>query len=137
VSIESQRVLKVLIVEDMLTIRLLLSGLIKTVLRTFEPIITSAEDGVQGLEAVLRYHPDLVITDITMPQMDGLELCRRIKSDPEIARVPVVMMTSSPEHREAGLAAGAAAFLNKPIRDKDLADALSVALAKVHPGPHG
>lgn len=134
VSSEKKRPLKILIVEDMLTIRLLLAGLIKSALRDRLPTVTEADDGAQGLDAAKRDRPDIIVTDITMPLMDGLELCRRLKSDPALAEIAVVMMTSDPGHRADGLAVGAVAFLQKPIREKDLVDAMRTALLAVDAG---
>ncbi|MDP1830108.1 MAG: response regulator [Archangium sp.] len=133
--LSTKRPLKVLIVEDMLTIRLLLGGLIKSTLRDRSPLVTEAADGEQGLAAARRDRPDIIITDIGMPRMDGLELCRRLKEDPDCADIAVVMMTSDPRHREDGLAVGAAAFLQKPIRERDLVDALRVALSTLDARP--
>jgi two-component system cell cycle response regulator len=66
--------------------------------------------------------PDIVLLDVMMPGMDGFEVCRRIKSDPRIAHVPVVMVTAldQPSDRVAGLEAGADDFLTKPVDDAAL-----------------
>lgn len=74
--------LKILIVEDMLTIRLLLGGLIRAALRPERPVLLEAPDGQAGLDTALREQPDLVISDISMPKMDGLTLCKRLREAP-------------------------------------------------------
>jgi len=53
-----------------------------------------AKDGIEGFEMAKKYKPDLVLSDALMPRMDGREMCRRIKSDPETAKIKVVIMTS-------------------------------------------
>jgi len=125
------RPLKVLVVEDMLTIRLLLGGLLKSALRGQRFVILEAEHGEQGLVMARQEHPDIVVTDVSMPRMDGVMLCRLLKADPATAGAAVLMVTSEDQHREAGLAAGAVAFLRKPIRGADLEAAMQVALAHV------
>lgn len=126
--------LKVLIIEDMLTIRLLLGGLIKTVLRSERPVILEAEDGIAGLAKARAEKPDIVVTDIAMPKMDGLELCRTLKNDPSFKDTAVVMMTANHTHRDEGLAVGAVAFLQKPIRSEEIEQAMRTALAAVSTG---
>lgn len=121
--------LKILIVEDMLTIRLLLGGLIRAALRPEQPTLFEAQDGEAGLDAALRERPDVVISDISMPKMDGLTLCRRLKALPAMASTSVVLITSNAVHREEGQEAGASAFLTKPIREVELELALKTALA--------
>lgn len=125
--------LKVLIVEDMLTIRLLLCGQIKAALRADNRPITfyEASDGVEGLSIARRERPTIVVTDVAMPKMDGLTLCKEIKNDPAFADTAVVMMTSSDMHRSEGLAVGAAAFLRKPIKAQDIGEAMHTALASL------
>jgi len=128
------RPLKVLVVEDMLTIRLLLSGLLKPALRGQTFVILEAENGEEGLVKARQEHPDIVVTDVAMPRMDGVTLCRLLKADPGTSSAAVVMVTSDDQHREAGLAAGAVAFLRKPIRGADLQSAMQVALTCVPGG---
>jgi two-component system chemotaxis sensor kinase CheA len=74
-----------------------------------------AEDGAQALRLASESPPALVVTDVEMRRVGGLELARRLKADPRLRAVPVVMITSldSPEARAAGLSAGAAAYLVK------------------------
>lgn len=121
--------LKILIVEDMLTIRLLLGGLIRAALRPERPILLEAQDGQAGLDTALREQPDLVISDISMPKMDGLTLCKRLKEAPTLARTSVVLITTNAVHRQEGQEVGAAAFLTKPIREAELELALKTALS--------
>ena len=80
-----------------------------------------AENGRRGLDVALTHAPDLIISAIMMPDMDGEDLCRAIKADPETAFIPVVLLTAraSRESKLAGLALGADDYLTKPV---DLAE---------------
>ena len=79
-------------------------------------------DGEAALGAVQKHHPDVVLLDVTMPQIDGLEVCRRVKSDPATRLTPVVLVTglSDLEHRIKGIEAGADDFLSKPVHPHEL-----------------
>ncbi len=78
----------------------------------------TAENGEKGLESAQRIMPDLVITDIMMPGMDGFELCERLKSDPETSHIPVLMLTarSADTHRIKGIETGADDYFVKPVK---------------------
>ena len=79
--------------------------------------VLAAGDGQQALEMVLRDPPDLIILDVHMPRMNGLELCRRLKADDQTALIPVTMLTgyNDATERANGLEAGADDFLPKPF----------------------
>ena len=85
--------------------------------------IEEAADGAEGLEKARAITPDAIITDGLMPIMDGLLMTREIKSDPELAFVPVLMLTSraAPEDAVRGLEAGADDYLSKPFDSAELA----------------
>ena len=85
--------------------------------------VTHAPDGEQGLEHLMLLQPELVILDLMMPGMDGLEVCRRIRALPnENARVPVLMLTAKgdPMDRIIGLELGADDYLPKPFEPREL-----------------
>ena len=84
--------------------------------------VATAFSGLECLAKMAEREPDIVLLDVMMPEMDGFEVCRRIKSDPKIAHVPVVMVTAldQPADRVAGLEAGADDFLTKPVEDAAL-----------------
>jgi CheY-like chemotaxis protein/nitrogen-specific signal transduction histidine kinase/AraC-like DNA-binding protein len=79
--------------------------------------IYEAPDGRKGFEMVIRYDPDIVISDIIMPVMDGIEMCHKIKSDIRTSHIPVIMLTarSDIESRIESLETGADAYLEKPF----------------------
>ena len=79
--------------------------------------VDTAANGEEGLRLLEQKRPDLVILDVMMPGIDGLEACRRIKSNPETRAIPVVLFTalSRTDDVENGRAAGANRFINKPF----------------------
>jgi CheY-like chemotaxis protein len=79
--------------------------------------VTTAADGEEALHCVEVSPPDLILLDVMMPGMDGLEACRRLKSDPGTRSIPVLMFTalSREEDIEEGRIAGADRFINKPF----------------------
>src|SRR5260221_4821475 len=84
--------------------------------------VLSAADGASALRLCRAELPDLVLLDVMMPEMDGFEVCRRLKADPTTAHIPVVMVTalSDAADRLTGLEAGARGFLTQPVNDVSL-----------------
>ena len=93
---------------------------LQKVLQNDYSVITAA-NGVMGLRIALQAVPDLIISDVMMPEMDGLELCRRLKADVRSSHIPFVMLTAKTEDedKQAGLGEGADVYLTKPF-DKNL-----------------
>ena len=80
--------------------------------------VLTAEDGVEGLTLARRERPDLVISDVSMPRMDGLEFCRQIRADSELKTVPILLVSARQKDTEsavAGLRAGADDYLEIPF----------------------
>ena len=76
-----------------------------------------ANDGVEGLRKVHLYHPDIVVTDQMMPDMDGMELLRRIRDDFQVSHIPVIILTakSNDEAKTKAISMGANAYITKPF----------------------
>ena len=114
-----------------------------------------AADGEQGLARALELEPDLIITDVKMPIMDGLELCRRVRASSRLCHIPVIMLSArtSKDDRIHGVEAGADAYLVKPfaqdelmawierlLKNRDLlskfySNSLSIDKAEIEPSP--
>ena len=84
--------------------------------------VLAASDGKKGLELAKKHRPTLIVTDLMMPEMDGLSLTRALREDPETAHVPIVMLTarSDVEDRVSGFESGVNAYLAKPFSAKEL-----------------
>lgn len=107
----------ILIVEDSEDVRIYLTGLLKSDFN-----ILLAENGEKGLSAALEKLPDLIISDVMMPEMDGMEFCKRIKSDWQTSHIPVILLTAkaSFESKIEGLETGADDYLTKPFSYREL-----------------
>ncbi|HTZ53023.1 MAG TPA: response regulator [Spirochaetia bacterium] len=86
----------------------------------------TAVTGEEALDTARRTRPAVILMDIGLPTIDGLETTRRMKSDPELALIPVIAVTAwaSSEDRERAMSAGCVAFLSKPVSMKDLIEAV-------------
>lgn len=108
----------VLIVDDDPQVRRTLASLLRD--NGIEAI--TAADGQDGLDTFRDVAPDLVLCDVMMPNMDGLEFCRQLKGDPETRLTPIVLLTGlgDVEDRVSGIEAGADDFLSKPFEEVEL-----------------
>jgi putative two-component system response regulator len=93
-----------------------------------------ASDGVEAWEAAERDPPDLIVSDIMMPRMDGYELLRRVKSTPQTRQVPVILITAKPglEAKLKGYEHGADAYLSKPVNIRELDARIRNLVAERH-----
>lgn len=114
---------KILLVEDSDTTRL--SHRIMITRRTNYDVITVA-NGAEALKFAATQKPDLVLMDVMMPGMDGLEVCRRLRKQASTAKVPIVLLTFrvGDESVSEGFASGCTAYLKKPVEMNELVDTL-------------
>ncbi len=118
---------KILIAEDSATAAVLLS-------KALAPLghnITIARDGAEAEERLQVDHPDLVILDIIMPKVNGFQLCRAIRSDPEMAGLPIIIVTAMDRDSDRywGLKQGANEYFIKPVDPEKLTETVSRYLA--------
>lgn len=97
--------------------------------------VVTAYDGVEALAVARRHHPDLVILDIVMPRLDGLQVCRRLRRDPTLAAVPILFLTvrSAIEDRIKGLDEGGDDYLVKPFDLGEMKARVRALLRRVRP----
>ena len=95
--------------------------------------VTEASDGLTAIHEALRNPPDLVILDVRMPRMSGLEVCRELRAGPRTARVPIIMLTARarPQDLEQAYAAGATDYVVKPFSPRALLERVENTLARV------
>jgi CheY-like chemotaxis protein len=104
---------KILIVDDSATVLLLE----RTILSKSPYDVVTARDGQEGVERALAERPDLILMDVVMPRMDGLEACRRLRAREDTKGIPVILVTSrtEPASVQAGYASGCNDYVTKPI----------------------
>jgi len=105
--------MKVLLVEDDPDIQLVA----RTALKRSGFIVTVTSNGPAALEQVRNDRPDAILLDWMLPDMDGTEVCRRLKEDPATAHIPIIFLTARSQQSEIarGLALGAAGYIVKPF----------------------
>ena len=94
--------------------------------------VITAGDGNEGLRRIIDEAPDLVILDLMLPGIDGLDLCRRLKSDPLTRQIPVIMVTAKGEESDIvlGLGVGADDYIPKPFSPKELVARVKAVLRR-------
>lgn len=109
---------KILIIEDEVDI----AQLVKLYLERDGFRTAIATEGIEGLKLIKTDHPDMVILDLMLPEMDGLEICRKIRNAPDTALLPVLMLTAKAEESDTiiGLELGADDYVMKPFSPKVL-----------------
>ena len=98
--------------------------------------VEAAADGPEGLAAAQRISPDLIILDLMLPSMDGLEVCRRLRSNPTTRDVPILMLTAKDDVRDriTGLDTGADDYLTKPFSFEELVARIRAVLRRQNRG---
>lgn len=141
-SQENQAQLSVLVIDDQENI----IEFIKLGLKYEGFLVESAMDGQQGLDAAQRLIPELIILDVMLPGMDGLEVCRRLRANPTTQDIPILMLTAKDDVRDriAGLDTGADDYLTKPFSFEELVARIRAILRRQNRGrgeesdaPHG
>ncbi|NMC01936.1 MAG: response regulator [Chloroflexi bacterium] len=109
--------------------------LVRKILNANGYTVQEAEDGPTGLQMVYELHPALVLLDISLPLMDGLEIVGRLKVDPSVRHIPVVAVTASAMvgDRERFLAAGCDDYLAKPVHAHELVEKVQYYLQEDAP----
>ncbi len=94
--------------------------------------VITAQDGKDGLRKIIDEAPDLVLLDLMLPGVDGIDLCRRIKADPLTRRIPVIMVTAKGEESDVvlGLGVGADDYIPKPFSPKELVARVKAVLRR-------
>jgi two-component system, chemotaxis family, chemotaxis protein CheY len=110
---------KVLVVEDSGTMRSLISSTLEEIQGVS---VTEAENGFEALRILPKERFDMIITDINMPDINGLEIINFVKTNPNYEKIPVIIVTTEhgEEDRKKGLALGAVEYITKPFRPEDL-----------------
>ena len=126
---------RVLIVEDEPDIR----ELVVHHLKRDGYLVSAASSGEEALRQVQAAAPDLVLLDLMMPEMDGLEVCRRLRQDPATVSLPIVMLTAKGDEvdRVLGLEIGADDYIVKPFSPKELLARVRAVLRRSRPAPGG
>ena len=121
-KIKAKTSIRVLIVEDELEIRSYLKDELSDEYR-----ITTCENGKEAYSIILKDTPDLIISDVMMPEMDGLTLCRKIKQNTNINHLPVILLTAKSKHEDTleGMSIGADAYIVKPFNTSILKSTIS------------
>jgi two-component system cell cycle response regulator len=114
---------KILSVDDSKTIRMI----VKRTFAPYEATVLEAGNGEEGLATAAAEKPDLIILDITMPVMDGVTMLGKLKEDPELKGIPVIMLTAESGRENVAFIAklGVRDYLVKPFKDEQLLEKVS------------
>jgi len=106
-------------------------GLVKAVLERSGFDVVTVSDGAQALASVDQRKPDLAVLDITMPEIDGLEVLRRLRADVRTSGLPVVLLSAQAQEADVvrGFATGASAYLKKPFSPRELTERVAGLLS--------
>ena len=120
---------KILVVEDERDIL----QLVKLYLEKEGYRVSTATTGTDGLKAARTEHPDLLVLDLMLPEMDGLEVCKRLRADQQTAALPVIMLTAKAEESDTivGLELGADDYVTKPFSPKAFVARVKALLRRV------
>jgi two-component system, OmpR family, response regulator MtrA len=110
--------------------------LVATVLKNAGFDVIGARDGAEALAEIRVRRPQLAVLDLSMPELDGLEVLRRVRADAELAEIPIVILSARAEEADValGYAEGASKYVRKPFKPSELA---ALASELVHSPPEG
>jgi CheY-like chemotaxis protein len=108
-------------------------ALVTTILERAGYEVLAVRDGAEALAAVRDRRPDLAVLDISMPELDGLEVLRRLRTDTETSELPVVLLSAQAQEADVarGFATGASAYVKKPFSPRDLTERVDELLGSV------
>jgi CheY-like chemotaxis protein len=108
-------------------------ALVTTILERAGYEVLAVRDGAEALAAVRDRRPDLAVLDISMPELDGLEVLRRLRADTETSELPVVLLSAQAQEADVarGFATGASAYVKKPFSPRDLTERVDELLGGV------
>lgn len=107
-----------------------ISGLIETILSKDGYDVAVASTGLEGISLAAKLRPDLILMDITMPDIDGYEATRQIKADPYLKDIPVIFLTGRSATEDGGraFATGGLTYMRKPFNNQQLRDLVNLAV---------
>ena len=125
----SEHIYTILVIDDELITRTTLAALLEKPNYHVE----MAEDGIQGIEMAKQLNPDVILLDVMMPRMNGYDVCKRIRSDPQIAEVPIIMVTTEAEKSRVieAIKAGVNNYVVKPFTAETLGEKIQQTLSKL------
>ena len=117
-----------LVVDDSLTMRKVLSRVLER--EGFE--VVTANDGMDGIEKLQEVLPDIILTDIEMPRIDGFEFSRYVRDNPSTLKTPLIVISSrtADKHRNVAAEIGVNLFLGKPVQDEELVEQVKALLGQ-------
>ncbi len=113
-----------------------IAGLIDVALTRVGFVVKTVRDGVAALEAAERQPPDVIVLDVRMPRLDGIEACQRLRARKVLQEVPIIMLSALAQDVDAvrGLSAGASAYLVKPFSPQEIGKQVAQVLQQFRPG---
>ncbi len=122
----------IVVMEDEDGTRMLLAALLKK--QGYQVMV--AENGLQGLDLVMRHKPDLVLSDVQMPELNGLQMLATLRRHPTLGTTPVILLTSMQERAvmRAGMTTGADDYITKPFKPAEVYEAVAAQLSKRNAG---
>jgi two-component system phosphate regulon response regulator PhoB len=120
--------IKILVADDQADLRRLIRWALELLSKPYELI--EASNGAKALELACSQRPNLMLLDVMMPGMDGMEVCRMLKKDPELTGIKILLVSARGQKQDvqAGLDAGADAYMVKPFSPQRLLDAVEQLL---------